>query len=46
MIMETMKEFKKRMHEYYVRNMKMYGKEVLPYREWLKMVNETKIDKK
>lgn len=37
-------DFRKRMYENYKANMKFYGKPILPYKEWLKLVLNTKIN--
>lgn len=40
---ETMMDFYKQMYESYCNNMKFYGKEPLPYKQWIKEVNEVKL---
>lgn len=40
---ETMTDLHKRMYESYCNNMKFYGKEPLPYKQWIKEVNEVKL---
>ena len=37
------KDFRKQMYESYKKNMALYGKPILPYKEWLKGVLNTKI---
>lgn len=36
-------DFRKQMYESYKANMQLYNKPILPYKEWLKMVLNTKI---
>ena len=40
------KSYKKILYENYCANMKFYGVEILPYKEWLKMVESTVIPTK
>lgn len=40
---EVPKDFRKQMYESYKMNMGFYGKPILPYKEWLKGVLNTKI---